>query len=119
MVVNTLVGLFYYLAVAKRILDAHHATVALSDRPGDDAWYHAELVTVPAAGGNSDPLCTTRKQVAMPRSETMYSSLSTSSNDGVFGAPFLCVHATWVSVTSPDPPMRIAITDGESYPVLM
>ena len=28
------------LAVAKRILDAHHATVALSDRPGDGTSLH-------------------------------------------------------------------------------
>jgi signal transduction histidine kinase len=38
------------LAVAKRILDAHHATVALSDRPGDGTSLHvvfpfAELAT--------------------------------------------------------------------------
>jgi signal transduction histidine kinase len=34
------------LAVAKRILDAHHATVALSDRPGDGTCLH---VVFPAA----------------------------------------------------------------------
>jgi signal transduction histidine kinase len=28
------------LAVAKKILDAHHATVALSDRPGDGTSLH-------------------------------------------------------------------------------
>ncbi|HET6479566.1 MAG TPA: GAF domain-containing sensor histidine kinase [Actinoplanes sp.] len=35
------------LAVAKRILDAHHATVALSDRPGDGTSLH---VVFPPAG---------------------------------------------------------------------
>ena len=35
------------LAVAKRILDAHHATVALSDRPGDGTSLH---VVFPFAG---------------------------------------------------------------------
>lgn len=47
--------------------DGQRFVALVSDHPGDDAWFHAELVTVPAAGGNSDPLCTTRKQYALPR----------------------------------------------------
>jgi signal transduction histidine kinase len=39
------------LAVAKRILDAHHATVALSDRPGDGTSLH---VVFPFAAGEPD-----------------------------------------------------------------
>ncbi|MET0423608.1 MAG: GAF domain-containing sensor histidine kinase [Actinoplanes sp.] len=39
------------LAVAKRILDAHHATVALSDRPGDGTSLH---VVFPFAEPTSD-----------------------------------------------------------------
>ena len=39
------------LAVAKRILDAHHATVALSDRPGDGTSLH---VVFPFAERNSE-----------------------------------------------------------------
>jgi signal transduction histidine kinase len=39
------------LAVAKRILDAHHATVALSDRPGDGMSLH---VVFPFAGKAPD-----------------------------------------------------------------
>ncbi|MCM4077118.1 GAF domain-containing sensor histidine kinase [Paractinoplanes hotanensis] len=37
------------LAVAKKILDAHHATVALSDRPGDGTSLH---VVFPSAAAN-------------------------------------------------------------------
>jgi signal transduction histidine kinase len=40
------------LAVAKRILDAHHATVALSDRPGDGTSLH---VVFPFAEREFDP----------------------------------------------------------------
>jgi signal transduction histidine kinase len=39
------------LAVAKRILDAHHATVALSDRPGDGTSLH---VVFPFAGHETE-----------------------------------------------------------------
>jgi signal transduction histidine kinase len=41
------------LAVAKRILDAHHATVALSDRPGDGTSLH---VVFPFAVNETDRL---------------------------------------------------------------
>lgn len=37
------------LAVAKRILDAHHATVALSDRPGDGTSLHVVFPSVELA----------------------------------------------------------------------
>jgi signal transduction histidine kinase len=43
---STMPGPDHGLAVAKRILDAHHATVALSDRPGDGTSLH---VVFPAA----------------------------------------------------------------------
>jgi signal transduction histidine kinase len=41
------------LAVAKRVLDAHHATVALSDRPGDGTSLH---VVFPFAERAADPV---------------------------------------------------------------
>src|SRR5207249_10869970 len=47
--------------------DGERLVALVSDHPGDDAWFTAELVTVPAAGGNSDPLCSTGKQYAGPR----------------------------------------------------
>jgi dipeptidyl aminopeptidase/acylaminoacyl peptidase len=47
--------------------DGNRFVALVSDRPGEDAWYTARLVTVPAAGGDATPLCTTGKQYAMPR----------------------------------------------------
>jgi len=47
--------------------DGNRFVALVSDRPGEDAWYSARLVTVPAAGGDATPLCTTGKQYAMPR----------------------------------------------------
>ncbi len=47
--------------------DGTRFVALVSDRPGEDAWYSARLVTVPAAGGDAVPLCTTDKQYAMPR----------------------------------------------------
>ena len=40
------------LAVAKRILDAHHATVALSDRPGDGTSLHVVFPFADPAGAS-------------------------------------------------------------------
>jgi dipeptidyl aminopeptidase/acylaminoacyl peptidase len=47
--------------------DGSRFVALASDRPGEDAWYRAALVTVPAAGGEATPLCSTGRQVAMPR----------------------------------------------------
>src|SRR5262249_45734124 len=54
------------------------------------------------------------KQLATPLSDTAYNSSPSSSSDGVFGAPSFAVQATCVSVTSPLPSARIAISVGES-----
>ena len=42
------------LAVAKKILDAHHATVALSDRPGDGTSLHVVFPFAAAQPGGHD-----------------------------------------------------------------
>jgi dipeptidyl aminopeptidase/acylaminoacyl peptidase len=47
--------------------DGSRFVALVSDRRGEDAWYSARLVTVPAAGGEATLLCTTGKQYAMPR----------------------------------------------------
>ena len=52
----------------------------------------------------------------MPLSLTRYRSLSTTSGDGVSGAPRINVHATCVLVTSPAPSGRTAMNDGMLNP---
>ena len=47
-------------------------------------------------------------QVTIPPSLTMKSSSSSSSIDGLFGAPRGAFQATWVDVTSPLPSGRTA-----------
>jgi len=77
--------------------DGQRLVALVSDHPGDDAWFHAELVTVPAAGGNSDPLCTTRKQYALPRwspdGRQIAFLSSTWSDPGVVGGDIWVVDA--------------------------
>ena len=56
-------------------------------------------------------------QVAMPKSETMYSSSPTRIGDGVSGAPRRSCHATCDRVTSPAPSARTASSVGCWKPV--
>jgi dipeptidyl aminopeptidase/acylaminoacyl peptidase len=78
--------------------DGERFVALVSDRPGDDAWFNAELATVPSSGGNSDPLCTTRKQYAMPRWSPDGRSIAflscTWSDPGVVGGDIWVVDAT-------------------------
>jgi len=67
---GALAGLLVAMLIAarlRRIATAANATAGGSFDPRLHPWPTAELVTLSASGGNSDPLCTTGKQVAVPR----------------------------------------------------
>jgi dipeptidyl aminopeptidase/acylaminoacyl peptidase len=77
--------------------DGSRFVALASDRPGEDAWYSATLVTVPAAGGDATPLCSTGKQHAMPRwspdGERIAFLSCTWSDRGVIGGDLWLVDA--------------------------